>query len=110
VSLINGKPAVEWTFDRETVLSPNFGPDQSDYYWQITAPCMPWPTCAFDHPTAGEPLHTEQTPPNVTPHTPDVPVPLPGTLALLVLGAIMLQLKRSKERRANGKLYLVCLP
>jgi len=86
VSMINGKPAVEWTFDREIVLSPNLGPDQSDFYWQINAPCLPWPTCAyeptpisFDPPTAGEPTHTDQTPPYVPPHTPDVPVPMPGT-------------------------------
>jgi len=70
---------------------------RSDFYWQITAPCLPWPTCAyeptqisFDHPTAGEPPHTEQTPPYVPPHTPDVPVPLAGSLAMLVLGAIIL--------------------
>jgi len=125
VSLINGKPAVEWTFDRETVLSPNLGPDPSDFYWQINAPCLPWPACAyeppiefppisfdpptapisFDPPTAVEPPyvppHTEQPPPYVPPQTPDVTVPLPGTLALLVLGAIMLLSTRVVGRSAS---------
>jgi len=94
VSLIDGKPAVEWTFDRETVLSPNFGPDPSDYYWQITAPCLPWPTCFYEPPISFDPN-------TVPPHTSDVP--LPGTLALVVLGAIMLWSTRVRRSHHGGR-------
>jgi len=101
VSLIDGKPAVELTYDRETVLSPNFGPDQSDYYWKITAPCLPWPTCAHDptpisvdRPSAGEPPYVP--PFEGAPHA----VPLPGSLPLVLLGAVVLA---ARARRSDGR-------